>query len=122
MGNTFPVGGVLKQMHAENTPFIMVDNRGVIVSVNSAFNCTFGWGSDSVIGDTLDVVLPEAFRMSHHLAFSSFSSPEQSKVVGHPLKLKALCSDGREILSEHFIVAEQSDEGWFFGAYLRPLS
>ena len=117
----FPEGGVLKGMYEQSTPFIMVDNQGLITNVNTAFKSFFGWPGSTVIGSTLDVVLPEAFRMSHHLAFSTFDSPESSKVVGHPLKLKALCSDGREILSEHYIVAENSDTGWCFGAFLKPL-
>ena len=72
-------------------------------------------------GKTLDLVLPEDFRLSHHLAFSNFSSPEESQVVGHPLVLKTRCSDGSEIKSEHFIFAERESDQWFFGAQLKPL-
>ena len=121
MDHTFPKGGILQAMHEEPVPFVMVDSDGLIRAVNKAFRDFFGWSGSSVIGSTLDIVLPEVFRMSHHLAFSTFDSPENSKVVGHPLKLKALCSDGREVLSEHFIVAEKGDLGWCFGAFLRPM-
>lgn len=117
----FPDGGVLKEMYEQPVPFIMVNRQGLVTNVNQAFKSFFGWSGSTVIGSTLDVVLPEAFRMSHHLAFSTFDSPESSTVIGHPLKLKALCSDGREVLSEHYIVAENSESGWFFGAFLKPL-
>jgi len=33
----------------------------------------------------------------------------------------AVTQDGREILSEHFITAEQQLGQWMFGAILRPL-
>lgn len=117
----FPHGGVLKTMSAETKPFIMVDNLGLIVEINEEFRSYFGWNLIDIQGKTLDLVLPEVYRMSHHLAFSNFDSPENSKVVGHPLKLKALCADGKEINSEHYIVAEKQGDNWFFGAHLTPI-
>ena len=118
----FPSGGKLKSMAVSEVPFVMVDNLGLITYVNDPFRSTFGWKDEDLSGKTLDVVLPEDFRLSHHLAFSNFSSPVDSQVVGHPLILKTRCSDGSEIKSEHFIVAEKEDEKWFFGAQLKPLT
>ena len=118
----FPAGGKLKSMAVSEIPFVMVDNLGLIIYVNDPFRSTFGWKDEDLSGKTLDVVLPEDFRLSHHLAFSNFSSPVDSQVVGHPLILKTRCSDGSEIKSEHFIVAEKEDEKWFFGAQLKPLT
>ena len=118
----FPSGGKLKSMAVSEIPFVMVDNLGLITYVNDPFRSTFGWKDEDLSGKTLDVVLPEDFRLSHHLAFSNFSSPVDSQVVGHPLILKTRCSDGSEIKSEHFIVAEKEGEKWFFGAQLKPLT
>lgn len=117
----FPSGGKLKKMAASEVPFVMVDDLGLITFVNTSFRSTFGWDEEDLFGQTLDIVLPEDFRLSHHLAFSNFSSPEDSQVVGHPLILKTRCSDGSEIKSEHFIFAEKDDGKWFFGAQLKPL-
>ena len=118
----FPAGGKLKSMAVSEIPFVMVDDLGLITYVNDPFRSTFGWKDEDLSGKTLDVVLPEDFRLSHHLAFSNFSSPVDSQVVGHPLILKTRCRDGSEIKSEHFIVAEKEDEKWFFGAQLKPLT
>ena len=117
----FPSGGKLKAMADSEVPFVMVDNMGLITFVNNPFRSTFGWNDEDLTGQTLDLVLPEDFRLSHHLAFSNFSSPEESQVVGHPLVLKTRCSDGSEIKSEHFIFAERESDQWFFGAHLKPL-
>jgi len=118
---TFPAGGKLKKMANSDTPFVMVDNMGLISFVNSSFRSTFGWKDEDLTGQTLDLVLPEDFRLSHHLAFSNFSSPEESQVVGHPLILKTRCCNGTEIKSEHFIVAEKEGDQWYFGAQLTPI-
>jgi len=117
----YPDGGVLMAMSAQDTPFIMVNNQGLIIDVNEGFKTVFSWDLSEIEGKTLDLVLPEVFRMSHHLAFSKFSSPENSQVVGHPLNLKALRADGEEIESEHHIMAEKQGEQWFFGAHLKPI-
>ena len=117
----FPSSGKLKEMSMKNIPFVMVNDLGLIVFVNSSFINSFGWIEDNVIGQTLDLVLPEAFRMSHHLAFSNFSSSAPSEVIGHPLILKTRCADGSEIDSEHYIIAEHESDKWFFGAHLKPL-
>ena len=117
----FPSGGKLKAMADSEVPFVMVDNMGLITFVNNPFRSIFGWNDEDLTGQTLDLVLPEDFRLSHHLAFSNFSSPEESQVVGHPLVLKTRCSDGSEIKSEHFIFAERESDQWFFGAQLKPL-
>ena len=117
----FPSSGKLKKMSTEEIPFIMVNSLGLIVYVNKKFMTSFGWKEDNVIGQTLDLVLPESFRMSHHLAFSNFSSSAPSEVIGHPLILKTRCADGSEIDSEHYIIAEQESTRWFFGAQLKPL-
>ncbi len=117
----FPKSGKLKNMSEENIPFVMVDDLGLIVHVNDSFKRSFGWSQEDIIGQTLDLVLPVSFRMSHHLAFSNFSSLNDSQVIGHPLILKTRGADGSEIDSEHFIIAEQDSSRWFFGAHLKPL-
>ena len=118
--DNFPKGGVLREMSSRPVPFVMVNRLGFIVFVNQKFSEILGWSQDDVLGKTLDCVLPEAFRMSHHLAFSTFDDPASSKVVGHPLMLKTLMKDGNEIITEHHIVAERESENWFFGATLTP--
>lgn len=66
-------------------------------------------------------VIPRSYQDSHNLGFSRFVMTEQSRILNHPLRLLAVTKDGREIMSEHFITAEQEDGQWVFGAILRPL-
>ena len=74
-----------------------------------------------LVGTSLGRILPEAFRMSHQLGFSRFQASGSSSVLGHPLRLRTLCGDGCEIVSEHFILAEEHKGEWVFGATLTPL-
>ena len=75
-----------------------------------------------MIGESISAILPASFREFHHAGFARFQLTESSKVVGHPLTLATVCSDGSEVQSEHYIVAEKYPDGtWSFAATLRPL-
>ena len=104
-------------------PFVVADRLGVVREINAAFEAVFGWSNDALVGASLSEILPAAHKMSHQLAFSRFElPPTQSAVLGHPLTLATRCADGTEIISEHFIIAEERREGWCFAATLKPLS
>jgi len=111
----------LDALAASDRPFVLADDHGVVIGMNQAFQEFYGWDDAGLIGEPIGMILPEAFRMSHQLGFSRFTATEQSTILGHPLRLKTLCADGREIVSEHFIVAEKRSQGWVFGATLTPL-
>jgi PAS domain S-box-containing protein len=102
-------------------PVLLTDHQGLITYVNESFRKVFGWTNDEIIGQTLEIVIPNSYRDAHHLGFSRFAVTEQSTVLNHPLQLMAVTKNGREILSEHFIAAEQQQGQWIFGAILRPI-
>lgn len=104
-------------------PFIVANRLGMVCDINEAFEAVFGWGRQDLLGESLSQILPEAYKMSHQLAFSRFQlPPAQSAVLGHPLRLATRCADGSEIVSEHFIVAEERAGEWYFAATLKPLT
>ena len=111
----------LDSLASGDKPFVLADDHGVVIDMNDAFRDFYGWDDAGLIGEPIGLILPEAFRMAHQLGFSRFTATEQSTILGHPLRLKTLCADGRVIVSEHFIVAEKRSEGWVFGATLTPL-
>jgi PAS domain S-box-containing protein len=105
-----------------DVPVLITDHQGFITFVNSAFQTTFGWQEVEILGQPLTVVIPNSYHDAHHLGFARFALTEQPTVMNHPLKLMAVTKAGQEILSEHFITAEQRLGQWMFGAILRPLA
>ena len=104
-----------------DVPVIVADRQGFITYINQCFEMAFGWTYDEIVGLTLASILPSSFQDAHNLSFSLFYTTEHSSVLNHPLILKAVTKDRREIDSEHFIIAEQNDGEWIFGAIIRPL-
>lgn len=111
----------IAELEASDRPFVLADALGNVLRFNRPFAEVYGWREDQLVGEPLGLILPDAFRMSHQFGFSRFQATEQSTILAHPLRLKTLCADGRELVSEHFIVAEKGDGGWLFGATLTPL-
>lgn len=111
----------IAELEASDRPFVLADALGNVLRFNRAFAEVYGWSEAQLVGEPLGLILPDAFRMSHQFGFSRFQATEQSTILAHPLRLKTLCADGRELVSEHFIVAEKGDAGWLFGATLTPL-
>jgi len=104
-------------------PFIVANRLGMVCEINEAFEAVYGWAHRDLIGESLSLILPEAHKMSHQLAFSRFQlPPTQSAILGHPLRLATRCANGTEIVSEHFIIAEERADEWYFAATLKPLT
>ena len=97
-------------------PALVADENGLIVFVNGVFEKSFGWTIKDLLGQPLTVIMPPAFRTQHHLGFSRFLTTGQSTIMGKSLNLKVLTKDGREIDSEHFIIAGKEKGRWVFGA------
>lgn len=104
-----------------DAPVLITDQHGFIIYVNESFGEVFGWSLDEIIGKSLNTVIPNSYQDSHNLGFARFAMTEQSRILNHPLQLMAVTKNGKEIMSEHFITAEQEDGQWVFGAILRPL-
>ena len=111
----------IESLQNGDRPFVLADSLGQVVSINQAFQQTYGWTEDQLRGQSLSLILPGAFQMSHQLGFSRFQATEQSTILAHPLRLKTVCADGSEVVSEHFILGEKPEAGWVFGATLTPL-
>ena len=111
----------IESLQNGDRPFVLADSLGQVVSINQAFQQTYGWTEDQLRGQSLSLILPGAFQMSHQLGFSRFQATEQSTILAHPLRLKTVCADGSELVSEHFILGEKTEAGWIFGATLTPL-
>jgi len=102
-------------------PGVIADFQGIIADVNQHFEEFTGWQREEIVGQLISVILPSYFRESHHMGFSRFTTTGVATILNHPLELKVITKDNREILSEHYILAEKLDEKWSFGATLRSL-
>ncbi|KEF43374.1 MAG: diguanylate cyclase [Cyanobium sp. CACIAM 14] len=111
----------IEELRSRDLPFVLADHQGLIEEVNAQFEQAYGWLPEDLLGQSLSLILPGAFRDAHHLGFSRFQITGESVVLNHPLRLMTVCKDGRQIESEHYIVAQRRGDVWVFAATLEPL-
>ena len=104
------------------TPVIIVDHEGAIVHINQMFEKTWGWQKDRLVGESLTTIIPENLREAHHLGFSRFAVTGKPTILNQGLELLILTADGKELPAEHYIIAEEIDGNWVFGATIKPLA
>lgn len=76
---------------------VVVDRAGRIARVNAQVERMFGFTRDELIGQPIEVLLPERFRRRHDLYRSGYFSEPRTRPMGADLELFCLCKDGSEI-------------------------
>lgn len=107
-------------MKEENeVPVLIANHPGLITHINSAFENTFGWCKNELVGCPLTRIIPRVFQDAHNLSFSRFISTGEARLLGQVVKLSVLNKVGRESPTENYIIAEKQSGQWVFGATFR---
>ncbi|MGH8580347.1 MAG: sensor histidine kinase [Gammaproteobacteria bacterium] len=95
------------------TAMVMIDKNGAIVLANAEAIRSFGYGADELVGQAVEILVPERFRTGHpaHRA-GFFANPEARRMrVGR--ELYALRKDGSEFPVEIGLNPVETEEGLF---------
>lgn len=112
----------IQQLKAETgMPVIIVNHEGIVLHVNESFEQTWGWQKEKLVGQTLTKIIPGTLKDAHHMGFSRFLVTGKPIILDQALNLLMVKADGTEAPAEHFIVAEETETGWVFGATIKPL-
>lgn len=112
----------ISQLRREtDVPVVLADHQGFITYLNERWQVVFGWSPEELIGKTLTTIIPSSLHDAHNLGFSRFLTTGKPTLLNRSVKLKVKTKDGQEVDCEHFIIAEQHQGQWVFGAMIRPL-
>jgi PAS domain S-box-containing protein len=90
---------------------IMVDQKGKMALVNSQTERLFGYGREEMLGQSLEMLVPERFRHSHPEFRNSFFHHPEARPMGTGRDLYGLRKDGLEVPLEIGLNPLQSSEG-----------
>jgi PAS domain S-box-containing protein len=80
---------------------IAVDQEHRIMTFNVGAESVFGWGRNEVLGQPLDVLMPERFRTTHTDNIHQFgTAPEAARLMGQRGEIIAQHRDGHEFPAE----------------------
>lgn len=75
---------------------VIADKRGRIAEVNAQALQMFGYGSDELLGQSVDVLLPERLRASHQGHRAGYAADPHARPMGVGMELFARRKDGTE--------------------------
>jgi len=98
------------------------DAEGNIRSWNSAAAALFGFTEEEVIGQPIELIIPERFRKSHQDGVHRVSSGGPTHVIGKTVELAALRKDGSEFPVELSLATWFLDDVRYYTGIIRDIS
>jgi PAS domain S-box-containing protein len=114
------VGGILE---SAMDAVIAVDDQQRVVVFNAAAERVFRWPRDAVMGQKLDMLLPERYRAAHHGHIEAFGRGDgHARGMGPRTVLNGLRADGEEFPIEASISRHSEDGRMLFTVILRDIT
>src|SRR5271169_4649799 len=101
---------------------VAVDRAGTIVQVNSQAQELFGYDREELIGQKVEVLVPESYRRQHHHHRESFVETPKTRRMGADLDLYGRRRNGSEFPVEISLSPVSSENGTFVLSAIRDIS
>ena len=109
------VNNRLEQIVIDSAPtaMVMIDVSGRIVLVNAQTEMLFGYPRAQMIGQLVEMLVPERFRVRHPSQRQGFFAAPETRRMGAGRELFGLRADGREVPVEIGLNPIHTTEGLF---------
>jgi len=98
------------------------DAEGRIRSWNSAATALFGFAEEEVIGEPIEIIIPERYRQDHRDGVRRVSSGGPSRAIGKTVELAALRKDGTEFPVELSLATWFLDDQRYYTGIIRDIT
>jgi PAS domain S-box-containing protein len=101
---------------------VIVNDKGVIDFVNLQTQRTFGYPRDELIGQPIEVLVPERYRATHLGHRMKFTAEPRTRPMGSGLELFGQKKDGSEFPIEISLSPVEIDGGLLISAAIRDIT
>lgn len=102
---------------------LISDAQGTITMANRQAERLLGYTLDEMIGQPIELLLPDRFRSAHPALRAQFATSQQAvRRMGHGLNVKARRKDGSECDVEVSLGRIETDQGLYFASALRDIT
>lgn len=111
-----------KLIEAAPDATLVCDRYGGIVHINAQAEELFGYSKIELLGQKIEILMPERFRGGHNLHRSGFYQNSQTRPMGANLELRAVTKSGREFPAEIGLGPIGSGDDWLVSTSIRDMT
>lgn len=103
-------------------PMILSDEQGFITMANQQAARILGYEEDELVGQPIEILVPERFRENHKIQREHFSAEQKVRPMDSGMSVPALRKDGSELAVEVSLSPIQTKQGLFFASAMRDVT
>jgi PAS domain S-box-containing protein len=101
---------------------VVVDIHGRIVAANALAESLFGYDRERLIGEKVEILVPDSFRSRHHLDREAYAHVPRTRPMGADRELRGRRADGDEFPVQISLSPIETEDGTLIISIIRDMT